>query len=365
MAAAAAVIEAKGLRDGEEAAAASVEARLLVAVRRGEESVSSAAAFVSPAAAAAAAAAAEVEDEVIDDIFAHTSDERVEVIVCPSQPRPYAVARECEGRDADGNCSGDDEEEDGSDTSSRRLRDKLRRVDSQRVFVRIERLTASYFAAAVGLGFASPRSLWEYLTGRLGPQWQGNHHTERGERRECYGKLAYEFCMDSVVSPPQFRMHDRHSWLGACPDGLVGADGLIEIKSPARRAHTHVPRHNMPQLQGELEICEREWVDFTSFTRDHLVVIRVMRSKEYWTWLLPRLQDFYCCLQADVEPTPLARVRDLKPPPVETKLVLDTALCEFWEHHKAHMEALNVNEQQQQQKEEGLKQQQQQQQDIT
>lgn len=59
--------------------------------------------------------------------------------------------------------------------------------------------------------------------------------------------------------------------LGYSPDGLVGGDGLIEIKS--RRAKTHlttiltdtVPAANMAQLQCGLLVSGREWIDYVSW----------------------------------------------------------------------------------------------------
>ena len=59
--------------------------------------------------------------------------------------------------------------------------------------------------------------------------------------------------------------------LGYSPDGLVGDDGLIEIKS--RKAKTHlqtiltdtVPAANMAQLQAGLLVSGREWIDYVSW----------------------------------------------------------------------------------------------------
>ncbi len=66
----------------------------------------------------------------------------------------------------------------------------------------------------------------------------------------------------------------RDDWgfrIGYSPDGLVGADGLIEVKS--RRAKKHlqtilcdeVPAENMAQLQCGLLVSGRQWIDFLSY----------------------------------------------------------------------------------------------------
>ena len=59
--------------------------------------------------------------------------------------------------------------------------------------------------------------------------------------------------------------------IGFSPDGVVGDDGLIEIKS--RRPRTHLetiladapPLENMAQLQCGLLVTGRAWIDYVSF----------------------------------------------------------------------------------------------------
>lgn len=69
-----------------------------------------------------------------------------------------------------------------------------------------------------------------------------------------------------------FMRLDHDDWtLGYSPDGLVGDDGLIEIKAP--RAKTHVltilsdtvPAHYMAQCQAGLLVSGRSWIDFVSY----------------------------------------------------------------------------------------------------
>jgi hypothetical protein len=60
--------------------------------------------------------------------------------------------------------------------------------------------------------------------------------------------------------------------IGYSPDGLVGDDGLIEIKS--RKPHVHIktilsgkpPAENMAQLQTGLLVSGRSWIDYVSFS---------------------------------------------------------------------------------------------------
>ena len=70
--------------------------------------------------------------------------------------------------------------------------------------------------------------------------------------------------------------------LGYSPDGLVGDDGLIEIKAPRAKGHIttvldgQVPAQHMAQIQTGLLVSGRSWCDFISFNGGmHLYVDRV------------------------------------------------------------------------------------------
>lgn len=60
--------------------------------------------------------------------------------------------------------------------------------------------------------------------------------------------------------------------IGYSPDGLVGKDGLIEIKSRLQKKQLHtildqgVPAENMAQLQCGLLVTGRKWIDYVSFS---------------------------------------------------------------------------------------------------
>lgn len=77
-------------------------------------------------------------------------------------------------------------------------------------------------------------------------------------------------------------MHGGNTWLGASPDGLLESDGLLgegssgilEVKCPYGKnkgpegavPYDSVPFYYMPQVQGLMEILEREWLDFYVWT---------------------------------------------------------------------------------------------------
>lgn len=76
--------------------------------------------------------------------------------------------------------------------------------------------------------------------------------------------------------------------IGYSPDGCVGTDGLIEIKS--RSQHTHVrnvltgvvPPENMAQLQCGLLVSGRQWIDYVDYTAGmHMWIKRVHPIPEW------------------------------------------------------------------------------------
>jgi hypothetical protein len=74
------------------------------------------------------------------------------------------------------------------------------------------------------------------------------------------------------VTEVGFMRRDGDGWtLGYSPDGLVGDEGLLEIKAPRAKTHlrtilsNEVPAHYVPQCQAGLFVSGRKWLDFVSF----------------------------------------------------------------------------------------------------
>ena len=94
----------------------------------------------------------------------------------------------------------------------------------------------------------------------------------RGSDDEPIARDAYARHMDVDVTVPGFMTLERDGWtLGYSPDGLVGDDGLIEIKSRAPKKHLATiladaaPAENMAQMQAGLLVSGRAWCDYVSF----------------------------------------------------------------------------------------------------
>lgn len=76
--------------------------------------------------------------------------------------------------------------------------------------------------------------------------------------------------------------------IGYSPDGLVGTDGLIEVKAPRAKAHlqTHVagkvPLHHLAQIQAGLLVADRQWCDFISFYCGMPPFVKRVERDEAW-----------------------------------------------------------------------------------
>jgi hypothetical protein len=110
---------------------------------------------------------------------------------------------------------------------------------------------------------------------------------ERGLIVEAEAADWYEFDQDVTTQRVGFITDDNHT-LGCSPDRLVGAEGLLEIKAPL--PHTQVDywisgeisERFRPQLQGQLYISQRSWVDIVCW-HDVLpkLVMRVEPDEKY------------------------------------------------------------------------------------
>lgn len=151
--------------------------------------------------------------------------------------------------------------------------------------VRLGRITGSRFAAVMSTGKTRDdliRDLaWERFTGRPVETYQ-NAAMLRGVELEPEARDWYSFARDVAVREFGFIVHPEHDFIGISPDGLVGDDGLIEIKCPGHRAHMDVvaqrkvPSQYRWQVQGQLWVTGRRWLDFVSYHPDHEgVIVRV------------------------------------------------------------------------------------------
>jgi len=127
---------------------------------------------------------------------------------------------------------------------------------------------------------------------------------KRGTELESDAVLLYER-YNYIELPEKKRIwHHEYDYVSGEPDGLVGDDGLIEIKCPRRKWHlanlrdgTQVSNY-MNQMQGYMWITGREWCDFISydprFPKDlRMYVQRVDRDEEIISMIEDRCIEFW------------------------------------------------------------------------
>jgi hypothetical protein len=110
----------------------------------------------------------------------------------------------------------------------------------------------------------------ERITGWTDPQFVSDAML-RGQEDEPRAVEVYSEHF-APVTTTGFMVREEADWkLGYSPDGLVGDDGLIEVKSRAAKKQLstfladEVPAENMAQCQAGLLVSGREWLDYVSF----------------------------------------------------------------------------------------------------
>ena len=110
----------------------------------------------------------------------------------------------------------------------------------------------------------------ERITGHVEPVFP-NADMTRGTLSEPFARDIYgeNYAPATEVG---FMTRDFGGYkIGFSPDGLVGDDGLLEIKSPRQKKHLatiladEVPLEHMAQCQTGLLVSGRDWIDFVSY----------------------------------------------------------------------------------------------------
>jgi putative phage-type endonuclease len=110
-----------------------------------------------------------------------------------------------------------------------------------------------------------------------------------GIEHEPEARAAYEFELGVVVQTCGLFRHPDIAGTHASPDGLVGADGLLEIKAPNTATHIEtlltkkVPEKYVKQIQWQLAVTGRKYCDFATYDPRmpqelQLWILRVMRD---------------------------------------------------------------------------------------
>lgn len=112
--------------------------------------------------------------------------------------------------------------------------------------------------------------LCERLTGKTAESFT-NAAMQWGVEKEPEARTAYEFMKNVTVDLVGFVDHPSIAMSGASPDGLVGDDGLIEIKCCNTATHLEtlmtgeIDPDYITQIQWQLASTGRKWCDYVGF----------------------------------------------------------------------------------------------------
>jgi len=144
---------------------------------------------------------------------------------------------------------------------------------------RLGRVTASRVAdvmARTKTGYSAKRKdyLWDLVVERLTREPTTTFETHQmrwGMDTEPMARAAYEAHTGALVEETGFVLHPSMKDAGASPDGLVGDDGLVEIKCPTTATHLQTMANDgpderyIPQMMWQMACTQRAWCDFVSF----------------------------------------------------------------------------------------------------
>lgn len=110
----------------------------------------------------------------------------------------------------------------------------------------------------------------------------------RGVEEEPFARDKYREHHSPVTEVGFMIREDNGVKLGYSPDGLVGDDGLIEIKSRLQKKHVQtvladaVPPENMAQLQAGLLVSGRDWIDYVSYSAGMALWVKRVHPDPAW-----------------------------------------------------------------------------------
>ena len=174
--------------------------------------------------------------------------------------------------------------------------------------VRIGKVTGSRVAdlmARTKTGFGASRAnymaelICERLTGEQAERYV-SAEMQRGTDLEPQARAAYSFLHDRTVEECGFLVHPAIADFGASPDGLIGTDGLVELKCPNTATHIdyllsgEVPGKYQTQMQAQMACAGRSWCDFVSYEP------RLPDAMQLFIRRIPRDDVFIGAMEKDI-----------------------------------------------------------------
>lgn len=184
--------------------------------------------------------------------------------------------------------------------------------------MRLGKVTASRIADVISNGRGGKPSekaksymielIAEILTGKQKPFFE-NDAMRWGTETEPQARAMYELKSGNEVKEVAFiKLND---FVGVSPDGLVGDNGLIEIKCPTtitqikRALSDDYAKDYYAQIQMQLWVSGRDWCDFVSFdprldVDASYLVQRVNRDEDFINLIKEKVESFIHELKINV-----------------------------------------------------------------
>jgi len=172
---------------------------------------------------------------------------------------------------------------------------------------RLGKVTASRVADVIAktkTGYSTSREnymaqlICERLTGTPTESFT-NAAMQWGTETEPKARIAYESKTFTSVTEVAMISHPSIPNTGASPDGLIGGDGLIEIKCPNTATHIDtvlsdkVPSKYITQMQWQMACTGRKWCDFVQYSNGMpLYVKRVYPDPVFHNAILDAAEEF-------------------------------------------------------------------------
>lgn len=190
---------------------------------------------------------------------------------------------------------------------------RLGKATASRIADIVARTKSGYSASRANY---SAQLVAERLTGTVAESFS-SAAMAWGTEKEPEARAAYEWETDATVTEIGFVDHPRIAMSGASPDGLVGDDGLVEIKCPNTATHIAtllggkvIPSKYEAQIQWQMTCTGRQWCDFVSYDprlpdEMRLFVVREKRNDA----LIAELEEEVSRFLAEVDET-VAKLRE-------------------------------------------------------
>jgi len=127
-----------------------------------------------------------------------------------------------------------------------------------------------------------------------------NAAMQHGLDYEDEARSAYEFYIGVPVEKASYVPHPTIEHSGASPDGLIGTEGLLEIKCPNTATHIETllnggaDRKYILQMQWQMACTDRKWCDFASYDP------RVPANLKLYVERVPRNDELISEMSAEV-----------------------------------------------------------------